>query len=72
MHTSTTRIAIRGLGEPWDASRIPAVLDQVEVSLHEEADIPTRLTVDGTTIAIDMAADRFPDAAALLREFGLI
>jgi hypothetical protein len=37
METSTIRIAIRGLNEPWDASRIPAVLDGIEASLREEA-----------------------------------
>ena len=30
METSTIRIAIRGLNEPWDRSRIPAVLDEIE------------------------------------------
>ena len=68
----TIRIAIRGLNEPWDTSRIPAVLDEIEASLREEADIPARLTADSMTIAIDVATDRLPDAAALLRDLGLI
>ena len=72
METSTIRIAIRGLNEPWDASRIPAVLDEIRDALREEADIPTRLTADSMTIAIDVATDRLPDAAALLRDLGLI
>ena len=72
METSTVRIAIRGLNEPWDTSRIPTVLDEIEASLREEADIPARLTADSMAIAIDVATDRLPAAAALLREIGLI
>jgi hypothetical protein len=72
METSTIRIAIRGLNEPWDASRIPAVLDEIGNALREEADISARLTADSMTIAIDVATDRLPDAATLLRELGLI
>ena len=72
METSTIRIAIRGLNEPWDTSRIPAVLDEIKAALREEADIPARLTADSFTIAIDVSTDRLPEAAALLREFGLI
>ena len=70
--TSTVRIAIRGINEPWDTSRIPAVLDEIEAALREDADIPARLTADSMTIAINVATDRLPDAAALLRELGLI
>ena len=72
METSTIRIAIRGLNEPWDASRIPAILDEIEASLREEADITACLTADSMTIAIDVATDRLTDAAALLRDLGLI
>ena len=72
METSTIRIAIRGLNEPWDRSRTPAVLDEIEAALREDADIPARPTADSMTIAIDVATDRLPDAAALLRELGLI
>jgi len=72
METSTISIAIRGLNEPWDRSRIPAVLDEIEAALREDADILARLTADSMTIAIDVATDRLPDAAALLRELGLI
>ncbi|WP_146205000.1 hypothetical protein [Meridianimarinicoccus roseus] len=72
MDTSTIRIAIRGLNEPWDSSRILAVIEEIAASLREEADIPARLTADSMTIAIDVATDRLPDAAALLRDLGLI
>ena len=72
METSTIRIAIRGLNEPWDTSRIPSVLDEIAASLREEANVPARLTADSMTIAIDVATDRLPDAAALLRDLGLI
>ncbi len=72
MESSTIRIAIRGLNEPWDGSRIPAVLDEIEGSLREEADIPARLTADSMTIAIDVATCRLAEAATLLRELGLI
>ena len=72
MESSTIRIAIRGLNEPWDASRIPAVLDEIKASLREEADIPARLTADSMTIAIDVATDRLPATAVLLRDLGLI
>ncbi|SNS05401.1 hypothetical protein [Antarctobacter heliothermus] len=72
METSTICIAIRGLNEPWDTSRIPEVLDEIAALLREEADIPARLTADSMTIAIDVATDRLPDAAALLRDLGLI
>jgi len=72
MEKSTIRIAIRGLNEPWDTSRIPVVLDEIESALRVEADIPTRLIADSMTIAIDVATDRLPDAAALLRDLGLI
>ena len=72
METSTIRIAIRGLNEPWDASRIPAVLDEIEASLREEADIHARLTADSMTIAVDVATGRLAEAATLLRELGLI
>jgi hypothetical protein len=72
MHTSTIRVAIRSLNEPWDASRIPAVLDEIEAALREEADIPARLAADSMTITIDVATERLPDAAGLLRALGLI
>ncbi|WP_197922713.1 hypothetical protein [Thiosulfatihalobacter marinus] len=72
METSTIRIAIRGLNEPWDTSRIPAILDEIEASLREEANVRARLTADSMTIAINVATDRLPDAAALLRGLGLI
>ncbi|SNT09978.1 hypothetical protein [Antarctobacter heliothermus] len=72
METSTIRIATQSLNEPWDISRIPAVLDEIEASLREEADIPARLAADSMTIAIDVATDRLPDSAALLRDLGLI
>ncbi|QMU59897.1 MAG: hypothetical protein GKR98_17975 [Boseongicola sp.] len=72
METSTIRIAIRGLNEPWDTSRIPAVLDEIKASLREEANVPARLTADSMTIAIDVATDRLPEAAGLLRDLGLI
>ena len=72
METSTIRIAIRSLNEPWDTSRIPVVLDEIEASLREEANVPARLTADSMTIAINVATDRLHDAAALLREIGLI
>lgn len=72
METTTIRIAICGLNEPWDASRIPAVLDEIGAALREEADISARLTADSMTIAIDVATDRLPAAATLLRDLGLI
>lgn len=72
MATSTIRIAIRSLNAPWDASRIAVVLDEIGAALREEADIPARLTADGTAIAIEVATDRLPDAATLLRALGLI
>jgi hypothetical protein len=72
MESSTIRIAIRGLNEPGDRSRIPAVLDEIEAALREDAEIPAHLTADSMTIAIDVATNRLPDAAALLRELGLI
>ena len=72
MEASTIRIPIRGLNEPWDTSRIPAVLDEIEASLREEANVSARLTADSMTIAIDVATDRLPDAAGLLRDLGLI
>jgi len=72
METSTIRIAIRGLNEPWDTSRIPAVLDEIEASLRDDANVPARLIADSMTIAIDVATDQLPDAAALLRDLGLI
>ncbi len=72
METTTIRIAIRGLNEPWDPSRIPTVLDEIGAALRAEADIPARLAADSMTIAIDVATDRLPDAAILLRDLGLI
>ena len=72
METTTIRLRLRGLNEPWDASRIPAVLDEIGAALREEADISARLTADSMTIAIDVATDRLPAAATLLRGLGLI
>ena len=72
MKTSTIRIVIRDLNEPWDASRIPAVLDEIESALREEAGIAPRLTADSMTIVVDVPTDRLPDAATLLRDLGLI
>ena len=72
METSTIRIRIQGLNEPWDASRIPVVLDEIESALREEENIPAHLTADSMTIAIDVATDQLPAAAALLRDLGLI
>ena len=67
METSTIRIAIRGLNEPWDTSRIPAVLDEIKAALREEADIPARLTADSFTIAIDVAPPSAPMSRRAIR-----
>ena len=40
METSTIRIAIRGLNEPWDTSRIPAVLDEIEARFARRPTFP--------------------------------
>ena len=66
-----TRAVTGGVDTPLDV-HVAAVLDEIEASLREEADIPARLTADSMTIAIDVATNRLPDAAALLRELGLI
>ncbi len=71
MENTTIRIAIRSLNEPSDQSRIPTVLDEIRAALREEVDIPACLTADSMTIAINVATDRLPDAAALLRDLGL-
>jgi hypothetical protein len=72
METSTIRLPIRTLPDHFDRSRITTVLDEIEASLREEANVPARLTADSMTIAIDVATDRLPNAAALLRDLGLI
>jgi len=72
MNTSIIRIDIRGLNEPWDASRIPAILDEIEAALREEAEVPANLTADSMAIAIDVATNQLLDAALLLRDLGLI
>ena len=48
----------------------PGVLDEIEASLREEADIPARLTADTMTIAIDVATDGLPDAATCCANSG--
>jgi hypothetical protein len=72
METTTIRIAIQSLAAPWDTSRIPAILDEIEAALREDARTPARLTADSMIIAIDVPTDKLPGVAALLRELGLI
>ena len=72
METSTIRIAIRKLPEHFDPSRITTVLDEIESALMDDGGGYVRAYGDSMTITIDVPTDQLTDAAACLKDLGLI
>ena len=72
METSTIRIAIRKLTEHFDRSRITTVLDEIESALMDDGSVYVRAYADSMTITIDLPTDQLIDAAACLKDLGLI
>jgi hypothetical protein len=72
MNTSTIRLPIRKLPEQFDRSRMTTVLDEIEMALMDDGGVYGRAHADSMTITIDVPTDQLIDAAACLKDLGLI
>ncbi|WP_137703168.1 hypothetical protein [Marimonas lutisalis] len=72
METSTIRLPIRKLPDHFDRSRITSVLDEIEGALMDVGGIYVRAYADSMTITIELPTDQLIDAAACLKDVGLI
>lgn len=72
METSTIRLPIRKLPDHFDRSRIATVLDEIEMALMDDGGVYGRAHTDSMTITIDVPTDQLIDAAACLKDLGLI
>ncbi|WP_420587705.1 hypothetical protein [Marivita sp.] len=72
MDTSTIRLPIRKLPDHFDRSRITTVLDEIEMALMDDGGVYVRAHADSMTITIDVPTDQLTDAAACLKDLGLI
>ena len=70
--TSTIQIAISGINEPWDTSRIDVIIDEIEAALREEAGVYTTVNADSMTISLAVETTQLPEAAKVLRDLGVI
>jgi hypothetical protein len=72
METTTIRLPLRKLPDHFDLSRITTVLDEIESALMDDGGVYVRAYADSMTITIELPTDRLIDAAACLKELGLI
>jgi hypothetical protein len=72
METSTIRLPLRKLPEHFDLSRITTVLDEIEGALTDDGGVYVRAYADSMTITIELPTDQLMDAAAYLKDLGLI
>ena len=72
METSTIRLPLRKLPEHFDLSRITTVLDEIEGALMDDSGVYVRAYADSMTITIELPTDQPMDAAACLKNLGLI
>ena len=72
METSTIRLPLRKLPEHFDLSRITTVLDEIEGALMDDSGVYVRAYADSMTITIELPTDQLMDAAACLKNLGLI
>jgi hypothetical protein len=72
MDTSTIRIAIRKLPDHFDKSRITTVLDEIECALMDDGGVYVRAHADSFTITVEVPTNQLIDAAACLKDLGLI
>ena len=72
METSTIRLPIRKLPKHFDLSRITTVLDEIEAALMDDGGVYVRAYADSMTITIELPTDQLIDAAACLKNLGLI
>ena len=72
METSTIRLPIRKLPEQFDRSRMTTVLDEIEMALMDDGGVYGRAHADSITVTIEVPTDQLIDAAACLKDLGLI
>ena len=72
METSTIRLPIRKLPDHFDRSSITTVLNEIETALMDEGGVYVRASADSMTITIEIPTDQLIDAAACLKDLGLI
>ena len=72
METSTIRIAIRKLPDQFDRSRITTVLDEIECAMMDDGGVFVRAYADSMTITIEVPTNQLIDAAACLKDIGLV
>lgn len=72
METSTIRLPIRKLPDHLDRSRITTVLNEIECALLDDGGVYVRAYADSMTITIEVPTDQLIDAAACLKDLGLI
>ena len=72
METSTIRLPLRKLPEHFDLSRITTVLDEIEGALMDDGGVYVRAYADSMTITIELPTNQLINAAACLKDLGLI
>ena len=72
METSTIRLPLRKLPDHFDLSRITTVLDEIEGALMVDGGIYVRAYADSMTITIEVPTNQLIDAAACLKDIGLV
>lgn len=72
MDTSTIRLPIRKLPEQFDRSRMTRVLDEIEIALMDDGGVYGRAHADSIIVTIEVPTDQLIDAAACLKDLGLI
>ncbi|MEM0935193.1 MAG: hypothetical protein AAGJ91_04710 [Pseudomonadota bacterium] len=72
METTTIRLPLRKLPDHFDLSRITTVLDEIEGTLMDDGGVYVRAYADSMTITIELPTDQLIEAAASLKDLGLI
>mgnify|MGYP005989781737 CR=1 FL=1 len=72
MDTTSIRLALRSLPDHFDRSRITSVLDAIETALLDDGGVHAHTCADSVTITIEVPSQQLVDAAACLKDLGLI
>jgi len=68
MTTTTIRIAISGLPDHLDSSRMDTILDDIEITIADEGGVYGTVSADSNTINIEVQTGQLVDATTVLAE----
>ena len=68
MTTTTIRIAIGGLPDHLDRSRMDTILDDIEITIADEGGVYGTVSADSNTINIEVQTGQLVDATTVLAE----